>query len=202
MPKHTPDYSGDLALARRILEGDETASEELVRKYSGQLNSFAREHHVIADDCQDVVQEAFIAAVSQIRRGRYRGEASLGTWLHTILRGKISDYFRRIPRRGSDQLEYLDKPCDQKKLVLDESEQLITYLEVAEAMHRIQPRSRVILLMKIGEGLTIEELSQWLGVSIGKANRELQKAQKEFRRQLLNEEPPGNKRKRSNKREK
>lgn len=196
MPKQTPDHSADILLARRIIDGDDLASEELVRNHSGQLNNYAREHGVLADDCQDVVQEAFIAAISQIRRGKYRGEASLGTWLHTILKGKIADYFRRIPRRGSDQLEYLDKPCDQQKLTLDDRHELLTYLEVAEAMGRIQTRSKVILLMKVREGLTIDELSCWLGVSIGRANRELKKAQKEFRQHLLNEEQPERKKKR------
>ncbi len=194
MPTHTPDHTEDLALVQRIMDGDESASEELVRKYSSQLENHAHKQRVLADDCQDVLQDTFMAAISQIQRGKFRGESSLRTWLHSILRRRIADHFRRNPDRPMIQLDNLEIPSDQLKLTGDDRGQLVTYLEVSEAASKLPVRSRVILLMKYTEGLTLDELSRWMGVSIGRMSRELYRAQKKLRQYILNEEPTDKKR--------
>lgn len=194
MPTHKSDHSGDLSLARRIAEGDEAACEELVKKHSRQLEFYALSHGVMADECQDVVQDALIAAIGQIRKSYYRGEASLGTWLHQILRGKIGDYFRKNKLQLNDQLDYMDGVGDQNGQVLDGRKNFITYLEVSEAVEKLPSRLKIILLMKLSEGFTIEEISRWLGVSLGKASRELYKAQKLFKQHIMNEQPRKKKR--------
>lgn len=189
MSTHTPDHSEDLALVQRIMDGDESASEELVRKYSYQLENYAHKQRVLTDDCQDVLQDTFMAAVSQIQRGKFRGESSLRTWLHSILRRRIADHFRRNPDRPMIQLDNIEIPADQLKLIGDDRDQLITHLEVSKAARKLSTRARVILLMKFTEGMTIDELSQWMDVSIGQAYRELQKARNLFRQYILNEKP-------------
>ncbi len=188
MASHTSHHSEDLAFVRRIMEGDEAASEELVRKYSSNLKIHAYDRGVPGDETQDVVQETFIAAIIQIKKGNYRGEASLATWLHSILRRKVADHFRRQPGYGSISLDNLEAG-DQRRLIRDEFDQLIMSLGVSEAARKLPVRSRVILLMKYTEGLTLDELSRWMGVSIGQMSRELYRAQRMLKLYILNEKP-------------
>ncbi|MHB1561045.1 MAG: sigma-70 family RNA polymerase sigma factor [Isosphaeraceae bacterium] len=48
---------------------------------------------------EDLVQETFLAAIQS--RGRFRGSATVRTWLLSILRHKIVDHYRRAPGQGA-----------------------------------------------------------------------------------------------------
>src|SRR6476659_9965085 len=86
--------SGDLALARRLLAGDESAFEEFFAAYFPRLYRFARARLGGNDDAAaDVVQATLIRALDKMHT--YRGEAQLFTWLCTFCRWEIAAWFKR-----------------------------------------------------------------------------------------------------------
>src|SRR5258708_4336181 len=68
--------------------------EELASKYRERFLTLARFQGIQPQDCPDVVQDALCAAFDQIKRGVFRGESSLLTWLTKIVHGKVVDYQR------------------------------------------------------------------------------------------------------------
>ena len=74
---------GDLALARRIAAGDRVAFEQLMRSHNPALFRTARS--IVRDDAdaEDVLQDAYIAALRHI--GDFRGGSRLTTWLTRIV---------------------------------------------------------------------------------------------------------------------
>ena len=82
----------DLDLARRILAGDESASEAFFADYFPRLYRFAR-RRLEGDEqaVEDVVQSTLIRAVRKLHT--YRGEAALFTWLCTLCRKRSADGF-------------------------------------------------------------------------------------------------------------
>ena len=62
---------------------------------------------------EDLVQECFVAALGG--RERFRGEASERTWLVGILKHKIVDYLRRVPR-AQDAEESLQRAEQTERL--------------------------------------------------------------------------------------
>ena len=98
----------DQYLLDGIRRGDEPSWTELVRRYQGRLHAFARRHGN-PDDAEDIVQETFLSFLRSA--DRFRGEASLETFLFTILRRRIADRLRAPaptacatgrPREGAD----------------------------------------------------------------------------------------------------
>ncbi|HJQ99194.1 MAG TPA: sigma-70 family RNA polymerase sigma factor [Candidatus Polarisedimenticolaceae bacterium] len=85
---------GDRQLARRMLEGQETAFEEFFDGYFPALYRFALSRlHSNEDAAEEVAQVTLCKALSSL--ATFRGEASLFTWLCTICRHEISAHFRR-----------------------------------------------------------------------------------------------------------
>ncbi|QDU71262.1 RNA polymerase sigma factor [Mucisphaera calidilacus] len=86
---------------RQLLEGvrakDPAAWQQLVDRYHGRLIAFARRHGPRSTDAEDVVQEALISFLTSL--DGYRGDASLETYLFTILRRRLIDArrSRRVP---------------------------------------------------------------------------------------------------------
>jgi RNA polymerase sigma-70 factor (ECF subfamily) len=87
----------DLAIAKRILRGDEQALREFFdrafpRLYRFALSRLAGDH----DAASEVVQQSFCKAMERL--DTYRGEAALYTWLCQICRHTLIDFCRKTHR--------------------------------------------------------------------------------------------------------
>lgn len=102
-PKPTSEWparaganAADLALVRRILEGDEQAWQTFVERYAGLIHAVSRRylHSRDPDDRRTV----FVDVLSSLRRSKlrtYEGRAALSTWLTLVARTEVMDYLRR-----------------------------------------------------------------------------------------------------------
>ncbi len=103
-------------LLTQIREGDNQAWSQLVNRYQGRLISFAQARLPQRADCEDLVQDTFIAFLRSLKQ--FRADCSLETYLFSMLRRKIIDSYRR---RASSHICLLqdvydsqteDKPSD------------------------------------------------------------------------------------------
>jgi RNA polymerase sigma factor (sigma-70 family) len=79
-------------LLEQIRKGSPDAWRQMVSRYQGRLVSFARSRIRQTADAEDLVQEAFVGFLKGLPG--FRGEASLETYLFTILRRKIINWTR------------------------------------------------------------------------------------------------------------
>jgi RNA polymerase sigma factor (sigma-70 family) len=177
-----------LALVNRIIAGDEDAEREFERTYRPRFDSRVRRAGIPNEDRQDVVQEVFVTAISQLQRSIFRGESdsSLGAWLDKIVSGKIIDYWRS---RGveKDTLVSSRKDKDGQEVSVvetlpDAPIDLSIVLGVREALERMPADLRVILLLSMNEGRTLKEIGDALKHSTATVHRRLADAQETFRR--------------------
>lgn len=185
-----PVHSEDLALVASIIGGDEAAADEFARKFSEKFEYIARRNGVPAQDCQDVAQEAMLAALGQMRRGVFRGESNLGSWLAQIAHGKVMDYWRE--RRGASVIA-LDEPGELHDFVEAIPSPMTDYELVAcvhETLKTLPRQHRVILLLKRTEGFTLEEISRMLEMTAGQVGGKLYAAEEMFRCGLRDGKPP------------
>jgi len=82
----------DRFLLEAVRRGDAEGWSQLVTRYRGRLLAFARKHSRNDADAEDLVQESFIRFLRGL--AKFRGEASLETYLFTILRRRIIDAMR------------------------------------------------------------------------------------------------------------
>jgi RNA polymerase sigma factor (sigma-70 family) len=92
----------DKFLLDQILQGRQDIWSQLVNRYQGRLLTFARTRLPQRADCEDIVQDTFIAFLKGIQT--FRQDCSLETYLFSLLRRKIIDNYRR---RGSSRISLI-----------------------------------------------------------------------------------------------
>lgn len=180
---------GDLALARRLIAGDESAFDEFFAGYFPRLYRFARVRLGGNEDAaEDVVQTTLIKALDKLRT--YRGEAELFTWLCTFCRREIAAWFERTGRTADVSLAD-DRP--ETRAVLD----AITVLSrddpgteldrrelsrlVQGVLDRLPVRYGDALEWRYIEGLAVQDIAQRLGLGYKAAESLLARARQAFR---------------------
>ena len=97
-------------LLDQIRQGRPEGWSQLIERYQGRLLAFARSRLPQRADAEDVVQETFLAFLKTL--SNFRGEASLETWLFTILRRKIIDIYRSQRSKVTCLLQDVYKPAE------------------------------------------------------------------------------------------
>ena len=82
----------DRFLLESIRAGDAEAWGQLVDRYRGRLLAFARSRVRRSSDAEDLLQDAFVNFLRGLPR--FRGDAAIETYLFTILRRRIADWYR------------------------------------------------------------------------------------------------------------
>jgi RNA polymerase sigma-70 factor (ECF subfamily) len=84
------------------LSKNERKATDWVNEYSDILYNYVAQRVTDTHIAKDLVQETFLAAWRNI--DKYNGEASVKTWLFTILKNKIIDHYRKASSRLTDEL--------------------------------------------------------------------------------------------------
>ncbi len=162
---------------------DDAAVVALDCKYRPRFEQIAAKNGIPITDCPDVAQEALAAAASQIRRGLFRRDSTLGTWLFTILKGKIADYrrsHRLVPMPSPIESDVVDRPS----LSMSHGASQELCIVVREVLGSLPPEHRLILLLNQQDGFTIDEIAMRLGRSRGRVGALLAEAKRMFRERM------------------
>lgn len=81
-----------------------------VNDYSAILYGYVVQRVRDTDTAKDLLQETFLSAWRNV--DKYNGDASVKTWLFTILKNKIIDHYRRVSTKHTEQLTYGDADND------------------------------------------------------------------------------------------
>ena len=178
----------DLAQARRLLAGDESAFEEFFAGYFPRLYRFARARLAGDEDAaEEITQVTLIRAINKLHT--YRGEAALFTWLCTLCRREIAAWLDRTGKVSEVPLVD-DHPQTRAAL-----EALAAFSENPETELRRRELSRLVqatldflpgrygdaLEWKYIEGLSVGEIAARFGVSYKAAESTLSRARQAFR---------------------
>ena len=168
-------------LVQRMVRGDEAAFEEFFGANFGPLYRFALPRvGGDADTAEEVVQLALCKAVRKL--ATYRGEASLLTWLCTICRHEIHDWFER--KRRVPPMVDLVEDLPEVSAALDSLgalQQKETARLVQVVLDRLPSRYGDALEWKYIEGLSVAEIAERLGVATKAAESLLARARAAFR---------------------
>src|ERR1700758_2952208 len=103
-PNVQPPVSEELELVRRAKRGDDSAFEELVRKYDRNVFRIAQHITQNREDAEDVVQDAFLKAFQNL--GQFQGQSKFYTWLVRIA---VNEALMRLRRRRPERMVSLDE---------------------------------------------------------------------------------------------
>lgn len=169
----------DTNLVSAAQAGDAAAFDLLIQRHQERV--FALAYHMLgnAEDAADAQQEAFVRAWTKLRG--FRGHASFATWLHKIAVNICLARKRRSrPVYSLEQDEALAVQADS----VDCQERLVNALVVRELLDGIPAKHRTLLVLREVEGMSIEEIAEVTGSSVGAVRKQLWRVRKLFGERL------------------
>jgi RNA polymerase sigma-70 factor, ECF subfamily len=100
------DMDDDLRTIQRVLEGEIEAFRLLVEKYQEPLFAMIRNMLTNRTDCEDIAQEAFLAAYLHLS-SYDSGKSQFSTWLFAIARNRC---YNEAKRRRPVNLDSIEPP--------------------------------------------------------------------------------------------
>lgn len=180
----------DLAIARRIVGGDEEALRSVFDQFFPKLYRFVLSRLDGDHDAAcDVVQQAFCRAVEQL--GTYRGEAALYTWFSQICRNALIDHCRSHNREAGSLVRLEDDP--HLRAVLETLAAPATTQPEVDAwrsemrgliqatVDALPDRYGDVLEWKYADGLPVRTIAERLGIGEKAAESLLGRARGAFR---------------------
>ncbi|HET6340571.1 MAG TPA: RNA polymerase sigma factor [Gemmatimonadota bacterium] len=181
------DGVSDRELLDRARHGEERAFRLLVERYESRVASVVIAMLGPGDDAEDVGQETFIRFFRSI--DRFRGEASLGTYLTRI----AINLSRNALRRGRRQVERFESRDDPELLgseieAEDEVEGRELRRRVRRAVDRLDGKHRAVVVLRMMEGYSTREAAAILEIPEGTVLSRLSRAMKKLEVDLGPEE--------------
>jgi RNA polymerase sigma-70 factor (ECF subfamily) len=169
----------DSQLVRAVLAGQANAERELYDRHVDRIYRLA--FRMAGDDtlARDFTQDTFVRAFGKL--ADFRGEASLGTWLHTIATSVILNGLKKVRRIRSREIggdELPDVPVTRREAEPD------LKLKLARAIDALPEGYRMVFVMHDVEGYTHEEIGRALGVQPGTSKAQLFRARARLRNEL------------------
>jgi RNA polymerase sigma factor (sigma-70 family) len=156
--------SGELRLVRAYLGGDAAAFEALYARHRGALEVFACYLKGNRTDAEDLCQSTWLAAIRSL--ASYQGRSSFRAWLHGIALNLHHDQLRQ-PRLAAVPLESelsRDDPEGDPQRAVERAD---TVRAVREALARLDPRQREVVVLSKILGFRYHETAAALGCPIG-----------------------------------
>ncbi len=161
--KKLTDLTDDEIISE-VRSGNSEYFSEIVKRYNQRLFRIAISYGVYDDDCEEVIQTAYISAYEKL--DQFRGDAKFSTWLIRILineclmlkrkQKKAQNTFmsENVTISSGDHLnpekEYMDK---ERKEILE------------KAILQLPEKYKSVYILKEVEGMSIEKVSGMLVIS-------------------------------------
>ena len=165
--------AADLALVRRVQQGDRSAFDLLVIKYQHRILKLIMRYVRDPSEAMDVAQDAFLKAYRAAPS--FRGDSAFYTWLYRIAINTAKNHLVSMSRRAA-QFEFDIQDQDQHEALaklqeLDTPEGLAMSDElratVNRAINELPEDLRTAILLREIEGMSYEEIAQTMECPVG-----------------------------------
>ena len=177
----------DVQLIQRVLEGDDTAFSALVRKYQKPVHALAWRKIGDFHIAEDITQETFLKAYQRL--STLKEPQSFASWLYVITANHCSTWLRKKRLRtqsledtSSAQLERVT----YSGYVIEENERMRVETQrevVKKLLAKLKESDRTVITLYYFGGMTYEEISKFLGVSVGAIKNRVYRAQERLKKE-------------------
>lgn len=166
----------EVTLVRAAMRGDQAAAQELFLVCAPDLQRWVSRVVLGSDDAQDIVQDTFVAAFTQLRA--LKQPESFRGWLRTIALTQVRRRFRKqrlLRRLGFSPGE----PVELETMIsADAPPEVVTELrQVATALRALPTDEALALVLRRVEGYRLEEIAEQLDLSLATVKRRLTTAE-------------------------
>jgi RNA polymerase sigma factor (sigma-70 family) len=163
-----PVPDNDRGLVARIVAGDQSAFEVLMRRHNRRLYRLARAVLRNATEAEDALQDAYLLAYQSLHR--FRGESTLSTWLSRLVLNECLGRLRRNGRRQTvvpivNSPQELDAVADLDDELPDRLTGRAQIRALIEAkLDQLPHDFRVVFVLRSIEELSVEETAKTLEI--------------------------------------
>ncbi len=179
----------DVELIQRVLNGDDTAFSQLVKKYQKSVHALVWRKIGDFHIAEDITQETFLKAYQKL--STLKEPQSFASWLYVIAANHCNAWLRK-KRLRTQSLEDTSSAELEKatysNYVIEENERATAEAQrevVKKLLSKLQESDRTVITLYYLGGMTYEEISRFLGVSVSAIKNRLYRA----RQHLKKEEP-------------
>jgi RNA polymerase sigma-70 factor (ECF subfamily) len=178
-----------LELARLALDGEESAFEEIMRRYSPRVFRFASKFFRQRSLVEEAAQEVFLKAFTEL--GSFEGRGSMEGWLTRITTNTCLNLLRSSKRRPEltvsdlteDETGWLEKNMTDVATERHESSErgLVAADLAGRVLQTLTPDDQLVLTLIDGEEATVKEVVKLTGWSESKVKVQAFRARRRMR---------------------
>jgi RNA polymerase sigma-70 factor (ECF subfamily) len=173
------DLDRDRSLVLRYQRGDESAFDELYRRYYPRLHQYCQRRVGDTHASEELAQEAFLKALRAMPR--FAGERRFYPWMTVIAQRLCIDHHRRTSRvEPSADIDLGVVEADHDELYAEVDRDHLT-----QAMARLAPRHREVLGLRETKGWSYQQIAEHLDVPLTTVEALLHRARKALKREFL-----------------
>jgi len=163
----------DSILVSNYINGSEASLEILIKRHQQRLFSFIYSKVKNKDVTEDIFQDTFIKVIRTLKKGNYNEEGKFLPWVVRISHNLVIDYFRKSNRmpvfRNTDEFDIFSVIGDgvlniEKKIIKEQ-----IHADVRELINELPEEQKQVLVMRMYNDMSFNEISENTGVSINTA---------------------------------
>lgn len=153
----------------KCLQGDIKAQFQLYQQYSKAMYNIACRLLNNKMDAEDILQESFITAF--LRLEELKNQDAFGAWIKRIVINNCIS----LQRKQKIRFEEID---EQKQSGMEEpfEEEVLDPVRVHEAIKELPPKGRTVLVLRVLEGYSHQEVAETLGVTVSTSKTQYHRA--------------------------
>lgn len=173
-------------LVERIIKGDKTLYEIIVRRFNSYLYKIGRSYNYNHEDTQDLMQDTFIDAYKNL--SQFEGRANFKTWLIRIM---LNNCYRK-KEKFSFKNEVMQDLHDNSKPMFQHAtndiQKIVQNRELGhlleDALVKIPVDYRMVFSLREINGLNVAETAELLNISEANVKVRLNRSKSMLRNEL------------------
>ena len=177
----------DVALIRRILDGDEPAFTELVKKYQKPVHALAWRKIGDFHTAEDITQDTFLRVYQRLHT--LKDHSHFSGWLYVITTNLCANWLSRN-RKHTERLEDVEITMTQRDTysqhVRDDRANSVAQTQrevVKKLLAKLKESERTVMTLHYLGEMKIEEISKFLGVSVSTIKTRLMRARQRLKKE-------------------
>ena len=177
----------DVQLIRRVLDGDEMAFSTLVKKYQRSVHALAWRKIGDFHIAEDITQETFLKAYQRL--STLKEPQSFASWLYVITANHCNTWLRKkrlrtqsLETASGTELEkatYSGYVSGENARTTAEAQREV----VKKLLAKLKESDRTVITLYYFGGMTYQEISKFLGVSVGAIKNRVYRAQERLKKE-------------------
>jgi RNA polymerase sigma-70 factor (ECF subfamily) len=174
----------DETLVNQFKEGDLSAFDELMNRYSRPIYYMALRMTNSHEDAEDISQEVFVRVFRSL--STWKPKANFYTWLRTVALNLCIDHHRARIRHQTQPLDsregsVVNIPIDSSGDPLKTTEAEELRQRILLAAEKLSPRQRKAFMLFRYGGLSLKETADAMGCAVGTIKAHLSRATAKMR---------------------